>query len=235
MSLFEVPGWSVPSAPVAQGASKKRKRPQASKEDDDGVDEAQRIKSAQKNIEKLMRSLGAGMDALDDEGSAPPNKKKRQGKKVKSGEEKGGEKTKSAAGNAKEKEKEARGRPAEKKGRKAEKEAAKGEKKGSRRDESNERIKSQVAKLATGPVQAESSTTKPSKKQKKKHKRVQSVDARSDAGSAHDEAAEVTAPAPVSPVQPKKAKGKAKDGDVPPGLTALQASMKKSLDGARFR
>ena len=53
--MFEVPGWNVPGAPVAQD-SKKRKRPHAAKETDD-VDDAQRMRSAQKNIEKLMQSL----------------------------------------------------------------------------------------------------------------------------------------------------------------------------------
>jgi ribosomal RNA-processing protein 8 len=47
MVLFDVPGWSVPGAPVAVPSSKKRKRPQ-------GLDH---IQSATVNVEKLMKRL----------------------------------------------------------------------------------------------------------------------------------------------------------------------------------
>ncbi|TCD62731.1 25S rRNA (adenine645-N1)-methyltransferase [Steccherinum ochraceum] len=66
MSLFEVPGWSVPNAPV-NTASKKRKRPQ-------GNDE--KVPEAQVNMQKLMAKLGSGQkDAAQEH---PPKKKNRK-------------------------------------------------------------------------------------------------------------------------------------------------------------
>jgi len=80
MVLFDVPGWSVPGAPVAV-PSKKRKRPQ-------GLDQMQ---SATVNVEKLMKRLAteqthdasstkgdrSGASAGAD-GHQPPKKKRKR-------------------------------------------------------------------------------------------------------------------------------------------------------------
>ncbi|KAH9921696.1 methyltransferase-domain-containing protein [Epithele typhae] len=146
MSLFEVPGWSVPDAPVAQAGSKKRKRPAPVKDNDgDGVDEAQRMRDAQKNIEKLMKSLGAGMEALDGDDAVRPNKKKREGKeKEKSNTAKGekGKETDMASGSRKEvkwktatpQKREERGRTQDKKPKKDGKSAVKASKKKNKKE-----------------------------------------------------------------------------------------------------
>ncbi|KAA1466263.1 hypothetical protein DENSPDRAFT_831052 [Dentipellis sp. KUC8613] len=51
MALFEVPGWSVPSAPISSSAqhSRKRKRPNTDQ-----------VRAAEVNVEKLVKKLGAG-------------------------------------------------------------------------------------------------------------------------------------------------------------------------------
>jgi ribosomal RNA-processing protein 8 len=67
MSLFEVPGWSVKTAPVpeqSQQVSKKRKRPNSHRDD---------IQSAEVNIEKLMAKLAN----KELEGSPPAPKKRK--------------------------------------------------------------------------------------------------------------------------------------------------------------
>lgn len=56
-ALFDVPGWSVPSAPVStQRQSKKRKRAASSEEQD-------LLRTAQANLDKLIGSLGGSDDA----------------------------------------------------------------------------------------------------------------------------------------------------------------------------
>ncbi|KAG2077575.1 hypothetical protein BDR04DRAFT_1088654 [Suillus decipiens] len=69
MALFEVPGWSVPAAPVSksiQSTSKKRKRPAAQ--------DADKMQSVEVNLDKLMQKLGSvGKHQEDKQG---PKKKK---------------------------------------------------------------------------------------------------------------------------------------------------------------
>ena len=74
-----------------------------------------------------------------------------------------------------------------------------------------------------------------SKKQKQKKKRAQSADALSDAGS--DQEHGLTSPSVATSVAqlPTKKAGSGKGTQAQDGLTALQAKMKSSLDGARFR
>ena len=65
MSLFEVPGWSVPSAPVQE--SKKRKRPSRAADGDE------KVRAVEVNLEKLV----AKMDAISGSGEAKGPKKKK--------------------------------------------------------------------------------------------------------------------------------------------------------------
>ena len=68
-ALFDVPGWSVPSAPVStQRQSKKRKHAASSEEQD-------LLRNAQVNLDKLIDSLGGG---ADDAGDGPSSKKKKK-------------------------------------------------------------------------------------------------------------------------------------------------------------
>ncbi|KAF8558827.1 hypothetical protein OG21DRAFT_1454778 [Imleria badia] len=68
-ALFDVPGWSVPSAPVStQRQSKKRKRAASS-------EEQELLRNAQANLDKLIDSLGGSNDA-DDRPSKKRSKKK---------------------------------------------------------------------------------------------------------------------------------------------------------------
>jgi len=84
MSLFEVPGWSVPSAPVrddTRQVSKKRKRPGS---------EVHKLDAAEMNVEKRMAKLASakpesgplkpkiGPRKLDQAGAAPAKKKFKQ-------------------------------------------------------------------------------------------------------------------------------------------------------------
>ena len=58
-ALFDVPGWSVPSAPVStQPQSKKRKRTVSS-------EEQELLRNAQANFDKLIHSLGGNDDPND--------------------------------------------------------------------------------------------------------------------------------------------------------------------------
>ena len=171
------------------------------------MDEAQRIHAAQKNIEKLMRSLGEGVSALEGEDSGPATKKKREGKQKK-GKRKAEEGGKSNLAE--------RGRQVEKKAHRT----ISQERSGSKQKDSSPQKSQQ--RTDTSP--------KGKKKQKQKHKRAESVDARSDVGSTHEDA-----PPPAAANTPNsKSYGQTKGKDSQ-GLTALQANMKKSLDGARFR
>ncbi|KAG0705508.1 methyltransferase-domain-containing protein [Suillus ampliporus] len=73
MALFEVPGWSVPTVPVsnlAQSTSKKRKRPAAQ--------DADKMQSAEVNLDRLMQKLGSVRNQEDKQG--PTKKKKKQGR-----------------------------------------------------------------------------------------------------------------------------------------------------------
>ncbi|KAG9317613.1 uracil phosphoribosyltransferase-domain-containing protein [Chiua virens] len=69
-ALFDVPGWSVPSAPVStQCQPKKRKRAAASSEEQD------LLRSAQVNLDKLVESLGGSAGPSNDSGDGTSNKR----------------------------------------------------------------------------------------------------------------------------------------------------------------
>ncbi|TFY80820.1 hypothetical protein EWM64_g3198 [Hericium alpestre] len=68
MALFEVPGWSVPSAPVTDAHSKKRKRPTN--------DDPNKIRSAEVNVEKLIQKLGKSADGAQSREKGGQKKKK---------------------------------------------------------------------------------------------------------------------------------------------------------------
>ncbi|KAI0650171.1 methyltransferase-domain-containing protein [Trametes meyenii] len=216
MSLFEVPGWSVPSAPVPQ-QHKKRKRP-STKDTVDDADEAQRIKAAQKNIEKLMATLGAGSGDLEEGGSEKPRKKKRE---------------------AKEKEKVAqvlepeRGRNTGRAGKGVDVQSS-----------SSKSQKKNGESKARPPIEELQEQAGPSKKKRKQQQKqnpkaghTDPADAPSDPESSHQTRAQLTSPTSnnVEKASSKKSVDKRKNTEKPQGLTALQANMKKSLDGARFR
>ena len=67
MSLFEVPGWSVPSVPVASSSSHSKKRKRRDSEADS------KVQSAAVNVEKLIAKLGQGS-------AEQPKKKSNKGK-----------------------------------------------------------------------------------------------------------------------------------------------------------
>ncbi|OCH90736.1 hypothetical protein OBBRIDRAFT_584527 [Obba rivulosa] len=181
MALFDVPGWSVPSEPVAQASSrnKKRKRPGAAPAEDD----ANKMRAAQVNVEKLMEKL----DDAGAQGAAEPQTRKKRKRNLKSGEGKKGEL-----------------------GQGGSDEAA----------SSTQPGKQAQKKAAPQPQQSVPAGTKnedgPSQEKKKKRGRQK------EKGKAVDAPAP-SVPAPKSKPQPAQ------------GLTALQANMKNSLDGARFR
>ncbi|EIW61792.1 25S rRNA (adenine645-N1)-methyltransferase [Trametes versicolor FP-101664 SS1] len=216
MSLFEVPGWSVGAAPVAP-QSKKRKRPSKKEKEVDEVDEAQMIKAAQKNIEKLMQSLGTTSDALDVEDDPKPSKKKRTGKERKE--------TEAAA-------EPERGRGPERDGKKIREQKAE--------SKSKQVTKGSKADASAGVPEEKAAPTQ--KKQKAKQKDKQK--AKHADPTAVNPAAGSSAEVPNHPVSPKsrdseqpkpKKSSKSSNAEKPQGLTPLQATMKKSLDGARFR
>lgn len=66
MSFFEVPGWSVPSAPTLDTGSRKRKRPQS--------EDANKLHGAEVNFEKLIKKLDTG----DSKASGSPRIKSNQ-------------------------------------------------------------------------------------------------------------------------------------------------------------
>lgn len=69
-ALFDVPGWSVPSAPVStQRQSKKRKLAASS-------EEQELLRNAQANLDKLVDSLGGSFS--DDAGDRSSKKKKKK-------------------------------------------------------------------------------------------------------------------------------------------------------------
>ncbi|KAL4075992.1 methyltransferase-domain-containing protein [Scleroderma yunnanense] len=69
MALFQVPGWSVPSAPVPVHATSKKRKRRASQSPDD-------LQSAQANLEKLVKILGDNSS----KGDSRRSKKKSSGK-----------------------------------------------------------------------------------------------------------------------------------------------------------
>lgn len=68
MALFEVPGWTIPSAPKPQSSTKSKKRKLHSQD-------AQKVESAAVNIDKLIASLGNSETS-----QAGPKKSKRKRK-----------------------------------------------------------------------------------------------------------------------------------------------------------
>ncbi|VDB96959.1 unnamed protein product [Peniophora sp. CBMAI 1063] len=95
MSLFEVPGWSVPSAPVQE--SKKRKRPSRAAEGDE------KVRGVEVNLEKLVKK----MDSISGEADGRKKKKAKRedGEGAANARSNGageGKKTRKDAGKAKE-------------------------------------------------------------------------------------------------------------------------------------
>ncbi|GJE84964.1 methyltransferase-domain-containing protein [Phanerochaete sordida] len=175
MALFEVPGWSVPTAPVPSGSnSRKRKRP--AHESEAKPDE--KIHAAAVNVEKLLAKLGEG-----------------EGQQAKKKAKKDKEKRKAQAPPAPKRE--PNGAQAQQKKGKAQE----------RKDESR-------------PAPPVAGGSKKNKKNKGKQAQQQETKASS--------------PAPDPAPTPKPAQ-KGKNASAEKGLTALQANMKHSLDGARFR
>ncbi|CAL1701497.1 unnamed protein product [Somion occarium] len=66
MALFEVPGWTVPSAPLPS-ASRKRKR---------GAPDTDKVSAAEVNVEQLIAKIGTGQGHTD----TPKKKQKTKGK-----------------------------------------------------------------------------------------------------------------------------------------------------------
>ncbi|CDO74622.1 hypothetical protein BN946_scf184325.g9 [Trametes cinnabarina] len=224
MSLFEVPGWSVPGAPVSQ-PNRKRKRP-AGKDTAKDVDEAEMIKSAQKNIEKLMQSLGAGMTALDEEGDSRPKKKSRPAKE---------KKTKDVADEV------ARGRKGERDGRNSKEERALSKEKGGAKQpmatqsaERSQEITSNFTPKAEATHDGKGRRKEKKQKQKQKQKASQSAGTQSETVPVSHNATQVSPPKAEAKTV-KKSAANSNDANKGPSLTPLQANMKKSLDGARFR
>lgn len=58
MSFFDVPGWSVPTAPTIDSGSRKRKRPQS--------DDTDKLHGATVNFEKLIKKLDTGESKTSD-------------------------------------------------------------------------------------------------------------------------------------------------------------------------
>ncbi len=178
MALFEVPGWTVPSALVAESSnSRKRKRP-----DTNGAP-ANKIQSAAINVEKLMKKLSAA----EKEGEEYPKKK---GKKGNAG-----------------------GKPS---AQRSEGERKKGQGKGAQPTKREREEKRKDVSVARVDVKgADEHLGKKNKKNQAAEEKSYSAD---NATKEH--------PA-LSPSH--KNKGPAE------GLTTMQANMKQSLDGARFR
>lgn len=175
MSLFEVPGWSVPATPVSSGSnSKKRKRPAAEPESD------AKIHAAAVNVEKLLAKLG------ESEGQHAK-------KKAKKDKGKGKAQAQPAPPS----------KPSPKPAPKRDVKEAQTPQKGKQPKEED--------KPAT-PVNSGS------KNKKNKNKKAQKQEAKA-----------------VSPAPTPKPAPKEKNVSPEKGLTALQANMKHSLDGARFR
>ncbi|GBE79347.1 25S rRNA (adenine(645)-N(1))-methyltransferase [Sparassis crispa] len=219
MALFEVPGWSVPSTLVSDGPHSARKRKRVPAQDGD------RVSGAVVNFEKLMKKLAAG-SGTGKEAERPRGNAKRKNKIPKRDTGRGD----------KEKEKKARretGRPQD-----ACTQVQRGESMGMDKGRANRKKKGEA-------VRAEPSDGRdgvpPTKEEKKKLAQSVPLDVHDEEGPSRkkrkwkdkqknqDDAASHDAPRSSStgrPTQTSKAEQ---------GLTALQAGMKSSLDGARFR
>ncbi len=189
MALFEVPGWSIPEAPVSLSSSNSRKRKRPADAEAEVPTSSTKLHSAVKNVEKLMASL-------EGDGEAVSKTQRKRGQR-KGGDREGGEqKRKESARDA---------RP--------------NKQKGERKREGNGTGKKR-AEIGTPETSAKKANATPTKKPKK------------DKGK--DEKSQTPAdlrPTTSSVNGSSKAKGKKKAE----GLTSLQADMKNSLDGAKFR
>lgn len=183
MSLFEVPGWSVPNVPVHE-ARNARKRKRTGPEDPSS---SSKVQSAVQNMEKLIATL-------KNEGAPrPPQKKKKNGK--------GGETTRSTS----------------------------------------ESHTVSVSSKPGGDALFRTKGKQPGRGvQQKLRDEPQARPPSTQSTSGHSAAKERQGPSvqdsskirSSSAVPSSPPKGKQKDAQ---GLTALQANMKNSLDGARFR
>ncbi|PCH41310.1 hypothetical protein WOLCODRAFT_131836 [Wolfiporia cocos MD-104 SS10] len=198
MALFDVPGWTVPAAPVVEQPQRKRKRPSAQSGEDGAKVETPTI-----NFEKLMEKLEAGNAAQRPSKRQRKDAQKKQGQQERAAEREGG-----GAGAP-------RG-PANDADRAKHQGKGKGKEKG--RSDAAEK-----GKKAKGPAVASSSPSEGdarASKSKKRQKKGKS-----------NERADSSAPTAGGS---KKADAGQSSNDAQ-NLTALQAGLKNSLDGARFR
>lgn len=196
MALFEVPGWKVPDAPVAEAkTSRKRKR---TRDGEPGPSTAQ-MEAAKQNVQKMIAALGTPEFGI----STPKTRKKKGGNdKAAAGERLNAQRPSKGETN--------QGRGRHSKGKELQ------EKQTNEKQAEDGRRQKHTSKPSAGPSNA--SDSRPAKKQKQ----------RKDGDEAlRDTQQKSSAPTKSSP---SKAKQKAELG-----LTALQANMKSSLDGARFR
>ncbi|KAH9951842.1 methyltransferase-domain-containing protein [Amylocystis lapponica] len=190
MALFQVPGWSVPAAPVSEHATHSRKRKRGPAKDEDKVSSAE-LKSAALNIEKLMKSLEAGDDAAAR--SPKTQNKKHKGETPRAGDRSMDSRQKVSQSTV------------ERKGK---------EKKGVERREKRKGVSSGA--VASREQDKDDLGSPP----KRKHKKGTHVEPQSEK--------QTLQPAPRARSASPEEKGKTR-------LTVLQAGMKQSLDGARFR
>lgn len=187
MALFDVPGWSVASAPVSEAStqvSKKRKRPASPTSTD-----SSKFHSAEVNLEKLVQRL-KGNSSKDEDRSKTPERKSRGGVAGFLGMGRSGKRDSKTI---------ARGRA---------------------QDELKKSISQPKALRPKAEVSSRnSSPRRPAKKVKAKHGSSESVSMYAPTT--------IPVPAPVEKQEPVN--------DSSSGLTAMQKSMKQSLDGARFR
>ncbi|KAJ3551357.1 hypothetical protein NM688_g4751 [Phlebia brevispora] len=209
MALFEVPGWTMPTAPVAgpSTSSNSRKRKRHDSEQDDA-----KLQSAAVNMEKLMEKLAHAEEGGEDSRQSRKNKKAKARVNAKS---KGKDSGKTEAVGS------TRGRNEQSKVIKN-KEGGKQEQK--QREKARRETEDLKQQKSIAPP-AGSSSGNPERPRKQQKKIGQAVDTK-----AHQEAdADIHVPEPAH---------KKKNGEHPAaeeGLTAMQARMKQSLDGARFR
>ncbi|KAI0761705.1 methyltransferase-domain-containing protein [Irpex lacteus] len=189
MALFEVPGWSIPEAPVSLSSSNSRKRKRPADAEAEVPTSSTKLHSAVKNVEKLMASLEDNGEATS---KTQKNRRQRKGRDREEGEQKRKEFAREARPN---------------------------KQKGERKREGNGTGKKH-AEMGTPESSAKKTNATPTKKPKK------------DKGK--DEKSQPPAdsqPATSSANGSSRAQGKKKAE----GLTSLQADMKNSLDGAKFR
>jgi ribosomal RNA-processing protein 8 len=210
MALFDVPGWTVPDTLLSSQAgnnSRKRKRSDDIPQTDAAASwSSQKLQAAVQNVERLMASLGSEQQESD-------NSQKRGRGKGKNKQKKGGDVT------AQQKEGEISMHNPPRTTRQ-DKNKGKQKRKAKSSDKADKLVNIEDSSAhSPDPIARNAHPTK-------KRKRANSGERFS-----HTKAEEASTP-PISlkskPVQDGKKK-------VEEGLTALQARMKHSLDGARFR